>query len=322
MRVRTADYGFCGMMDWRCHKHLYIRYLEYFIVLARSKSFTNAAEELYITQPMLTKVIKQLEKDLNAKLIERTTKSFRLTDVGEAFLAQAEYILERSNDMHRIVSDIKSALIGKVYLCLPGIFLDLYFAPLLIEFRKKYPGIDIHIIEAGSKVVVQSVLSGDADLGVVMLPVASASQFEMQTLLRDTCQLMVNKSHPFAQRDCVHIAELKTERMIAFSETASMHDSFISLCEEHGFVPHIAYKTLVPNFTVNILTHSPCVAVLPRPEIIRYMTDDLTAVRLIPELECNLSIIYKKERYQSFAALKLHRTVCDYFSGLASADPH
>ena len=75
-----------------------LHHLRYFVEIARNKSFTRAAEQLYITQPMLTRVIKQLEEELDAKLIERTSKSFRLTDVGEAFYLQAQDLLLRYND--------------------------------------------------------------------------------------------------------------------------------------------------------------------------------------------------------------------------------
>ena len=126
-----------------------IQQLRYFVEIARNKSFTRAAEQLYITQPMLTRVIKQLEQELNAKLIERTSKSFRLTDVGEALYLQAQDLLVRYSDLYRTINDVKSIQSGEVRLSTPGVLLDMYFAPLLVQFRKKFPGIDINILEEG-----------------------------------------------------------------------------------------------------------------------------------------------------------------------------
>ena len=146
-----------------------IHHLRYFVEIARNKSFTRAAEQLYITQPMLTRVIKQLEEELDAKLIERTSKSFRLTDVGEAFYLQAQDLLLRYNDLYRTIDDVRSVRSGEVRLSTPGVLLDMYFAPLLAQFRNKFPGIDINIVEEGSKLVVKAVLSNQADLGMVML---------------------------------------------------------------------------------------------------------------------------------------------------------
>lgn len=172
-----------------------IHHLRYFVEIARNKSFTRAAEQLYITQPMLTRVIKQLEEELDAKLIERTSKSFRLTDVGEAFYLQAQDLLLRYNDLYRTIDDVRSVRSGEVRLSTPGVLLDMYFAPLLAQFRNKFPGIDINIVEEGSKLVVKAVLSNQADLGMVMLPVEHSSQFETTVVVRDQVRLMVGKGH-------------------------------------------------------------------------------------------------------------------------------
>ena len=186
-----------------------IHHLRYFVEIARNKSFTRAAEQLYITQPMLTRVIKQLEEELDAKLIERTSKSFRLTDVGEAFYLQAQDLLLRYNDLYRTIDDVRSVRSGEVRLSTPGVLLDMYFAPLLAQFRNKFPGIDINIVEEGSKLVVKALLSNQADLGMVMLPVEHSSQFETTVVVRDQVRLMVGKGHRLAGCGQVHIRELK-----------------------------------------------------------------------------------------------------------------
>lgn len=296
-----------------------IHHLRYFVEIARNKSFTRAAEQLYITQPMLTRVIKQLEEELDAKLIERTSKSFRLTDVGEAFYLQAQDLLLRYNDLYRTIDDVRSVRSGEVRLSTPGVLLDMYFAPLLAQFRNKFPGIDINIVEEGSKLVVKAVLSNQADLGMVMLPVEHSSQFETTVVVRDQVRLMVGKGHRLAGCGQVHIRELKEERFITFGDTATLHDQFIHLCEEHNFYPHVAYKSLMPYFTAELLASSDCVAVMPGPVIQRYCTDELAMLSLEQSLPWEIAVIHRKECYQSYASNKLREFICDYFAALQKA---
>lgn len=296
-----------------------IQQLRYFVEIAQNKSFTRAAEQPYITQPMLTRVIKQLEQELNAKLIERTSKSFRLTDVGEAFYLQAQDLLVRYSDLYRTINDVKSIQSGEVRLSTPGVLLDMYFAPLLVQFRKKFPGIDINILEEGSKLVARAVLSNRVDLGMVMLPVERSSQLETTVVVRDQVRLMVGKGHRLAGCGRVHIRELKDERIVTFGDTATLHEQFIRLCEEHCFYPHIAYKSLMPYFTAELLASSDCVAVLPGPVIQRYLTDQLTMVSLEQDFPWEIAVIHRKECYQSYASTKLREFICDYFAALRKA---
>lgn len=290
-----------------------IQHIRYFMEVANCQSFTAAAERLYVTQPMLTRTIKRLEEDLNVKLIERTSKSFHLTQAGEVFLRQSMQLLQRYDDLYRVMDDLRTAQLGHVNLSTPGVLLDIYFAPLLIEFRKQCPNIDINIVEEGSKLVAQSILTDVADLGLVMLPVTPASKFVTHVVVSDVCQLVVSKDHPFAKRRSVHIQELADERILTFSHTATLHDTFINLCGSFGFEPHIAYKTLMPNFTMDIVKSSNLVAVLPRPVIQGYLTDQVAMIPLEPRIDWNIAVIYKRDRYRSTASQKLLEFMRSYF---------
>ena len=291
-----------------------VRQLECFVEIVKCRNFTGAAKKLFISQPMLTRVVKALEQELGVNLIERTSKSFRLTDAGEALYEQAQRVLTHFNDIYQSIDDVKSTRYGNVKLSCPGVLLDMYFAPLLIEFQKKYPGIDISIVEAGSKVVTEDVLSGDADLGLVMLPIENSIQFETTVVLKDRVELMVNKQHRLAQMRQISVEDLRTERIVTFGETSTLHDQFIQLCNQHGFTPHISYKSLLPHFTAELLALSSCVAVLPGPVARRYSTSALKTVSMEQMLPWEIAVISRKNYYQSHAAGKLKAFICDYFA--------
>lgn len=195
--------------------------------------------------------------------------------------------------------------------------LDLYFSGLLKQFYDRYPQIKISIIEEGSKLTAESVLNEEVDLGLVMLSVKSQHKLETTVITRNVCQLLVAGNHPFAGRSVVHAKELKEERIITFSNTATLHDSFITYCERQGFEPNLAYKSLMPNFTVEMIAHGLCIGLLPLPIIHRYMTEEVVTVALEPPLLWDIAVIHKKGRYMSFAASQMMKFFGEYFGTLS-----
>ena len=261
-----------------------IQHLKYFVEVVRQESFTRAAAQLFVTQPMLTRSIKQLEESLNVLLIERTSKSFHLTDAGRILYERAQEFLMQYEAIFQTMADVRSVKTGEVRLSIPGVLLDMYFPELFASFHRQYPGIDISLVEEGSKLTAASVGLGKADLGLVMLPVEEPSRFESHLLVSDVCQLVVSREHPFAQMPGVHIRELRGETILTFSETATLHDTFIQMCGEQGFAPRIAYKSLMPGFSFKMVAMQQCIALLPLPLILHGMCDKLVTVPLEPRI--------------------------------------
>ncbi|MBE5868635.1 MAG: LysR family transcriptional regulator [Lachnospiraceae bacterium] len=290
-----------------------IHHLKYYIAVVESKNFTKAAERLQVTQPMLTRIVQQLEEELCVKLIDRTSKRFYLTDAGELFYREAKEVLAHFSELYRNIDDVKSGNAGNVRVSIPGVLLDTYFPQLLMNFRRLYPNINISIVEEGSKLTTQSVLSGQSDLGLVMLPVSHLSHFCVTRLVQDVCQLMVPKGHPLTRYTCVPLQMLREEPIITFSDTSTLHDEFINLCEREGFSPNIIYKSFMPNFTFDMVSLGLCVAVLPAPIIKRYMTEDFVALPLVPTVKWDIAVITKKNQYQSFSTRKLVKHIEKYF---------
>lgn len=294
-----------------------IHHLKYYIAVAESKNFTKAAERLQVTQPMLTRIVQQLEEELCVKLIDRTSKHFYLTDAGELFYTEAKEVLAHFSELYRNINDVKSGNVGNVRVSIPGVLLDTYFPQLLLNFRKLYPNIKISIVEEGSKLTAESVLSGQSDLGLVMLPVSHLSHFCVKRLVQDVCQIMVPKDHPLAQGRSIPLQMLRNEAIITFSDTSTLHDEFISLCEREGFSPNIVYKSFMPNFTFDMVNLGLCIAVLPAPIIKRYQTEDFVALPLTPTVKWDIAVITKKNQYQSFATRKLLKHIEEYFATIA-----
>ena len=267
-----------------------IQHLKYFVEVVRQESFTRAAAQLFVTQPMLTRSIKQLEESLNVLLIERTSKSFHLTDAGRILYERAQEFLMQYEAIFQTMADVRSVKTGEVRLSIPGVLLDMYFPELFASFHRQYPGIDISLVEEGS------------------------SRFESHLLVSDVCQLVVSREHPFAQMPGVHIRELRGETILTFSETATLHDTFIQMCGEQGFAPRIAYKSLMPGFSFKMVAMQQCIALLPLPLILHGMCDKLVTVPLEPRIVWDIAIIRRRQGYHSFAAAQLFDHIRAHFA--------
>lgn len=293
-----------------------IQQLKYFVEVVRQQSFTKAAAQLFVTQPMLTRSIKHLEEELNVRLLERTSKSFCLTDAGRILYERVQDFLLQYDDIFRTMTDVRSARVGEVHMSIPGVLLDVYFPTLLTGFHRHFPGIDISVVEEGSKLVASSVGSGRADLGLVMLPVDEPYRFESKTLISNVCSLVVSRHHPFAKMSSIHIRDLKDETILTYSETATLHDTFIRMCGECGFVPRISYKSLMTRFCLKMVGMQQCIAVLPLPILQPDLCEELVTVPLEPVIPWEIAIIRRREGYRSFAANQLFSHICDHFASL------
>ncbi|QJW48422.1 LysR family transcriptional regulator [bacterium BFN5] len=116
-----------------------IRNLEYFIEVARQKSFSKAAEAIHISQPSVSKAIKELETQWGITLFYRNTKNIELTDSGAVILEQAQQIVSAFNHITIQLDGLKRMQTGKIHIGLPPITAVTTFAKLLKAFKSEYP---------------------------------------------------------------------------------------------------------------------------------------------------------------------------------------
>ncbi len=187
--------------------HMNVRYLTYFVEVAKEKNFTRAANNLHLSQPALSKVIKNLEIDLGISLIDRTAKNFKLTDQGEIFFTNAQNALENINsEFEQLYCSIDSTK-GKLVVGIPPVIGTVYFASMIAKFKSKYPDIEFTMIEAGANNVKSKVNDSEVDIGVVILP-AEDEGLNVIEIINSEIVLVINKEHKLAQKDNIYLKQL------------------------------------------------------------------------------------------------------------------
>ena len=283
-------------------KNMDIQHIRYFVEVAKCRSFSKAAQNLFVTQPILTRCIKNMEKELGVFLIIRSTRSFVLTDAGEELLRRGSQLVEQYEDIFRHIQDIKESSKGEIHISSPGVLLDMYFPRLVTEYRRKYPGVRINISESGSRRTEQEVLSGAADIGIVMLPLENPQELHIMPIISDEVCALIHQNHPFAKKERVHIRELEGEEIITHNHSNTLYSMLLLMCQEEGFLPNITYQSNMPNFMLDIISYGTCVGILPRPVAQQFQTRNLKSVPLEPKFPWKIAMITKKDRYLSRAA--------------------
>ena len=216
-----------------------LRHLRYFVAVAEDLSYRKAAERLHVSQPALSKQIKDLESELNVRLLDRDTHGVRMTEAGVAFLAEARLTLRQSD--HAVTAAQKAVTgrhgrlaIGYVEPVLMG-----FMPTTLLAFHKKFPEVDISLIE----IALDEQLSALRD-GTLQVGFAQRNGRELpQTLQRipvasSPICAVVSRTHPLAKATRVSLADLRNEPLVSLKlrrGIGSLHGEIMTrLFAAHG----------------------------------------------------------------------------------------
>lgn len=195
--------------------------LRAFIVLARARNVTRAAEQLGLTQPAVSNQLARLEREVG-KLFDRTPYGLELTAAGEVFHGYVEQALGRLDDGAAALAELAGLERGSLAVG-GGATATTYLLPSLLgRFHAEHPSIRLFVREQGSQGVVESVLTGELDLGVVTLPVETGDsrldvdRLHVERWLEDELLLIVPPGHALARRRRFRFAELRDQPMVLF----------------------------------------------------------------------------------------------------------
>ncbi|MCA0988349.1 LysR family transcriptional regulator [Guptibacillus algicola] len=278
-----------------------IRHLEYFTEVAKQLSFTKAASTLHVSQPSISKSIKQIENELGVPLFYRS-KQLELTDAGKAVLVNAKKVLQSFDNMTAELSDITAIKKGEIKIGIPPIIGAAFFSKLISQFKELYPSVTILLTEVGSKRIKQGVEDGSLDVGMVCnLPVRKTN-FETLPVIKDPLMLIVHVDHPISKFSNVTINELQNEPFIMYREDFTLHDRIIEACDKHGFYPTIVCHSSQKDFMIEMVEAKLGIALLPDKIAMSIQNPSIKALHITnSEVSLELGLIWKKDKYLSFA---------------------
>ncbi|WP_067724605.1 LysR family transcriptional regulator [Oceanobacillus damuensis] len=283
--------------------------LYYFIEVAKQKSFTRAAEVLCLSQPTISKMVKNLESELKVELIDRSAKKIELTVAGEIVFEEGQKILESIENLSDLLSDMMNLKKGKLKIGIPPLLGYLFFPKILKGFGDLYPEISIQIVEKGAIKLKQAVNEGILDLGVVAIPVEE--EFDVIPFVEEDMMLFVHSSHSLAAREKVSLLEIKDESFVHFQDDSTLYQQVIQECKQAGFHPHVSYQSTYWDFITEMVKQNLGISILPRSLAEKVDQSDIKAIPIVdPPIIWRIGIILKKDKYVTYAA----REMVEYIS--------
>ncbi|CDN45531.1 Uncharacterized HTH-type transcriptional regulator YwbI [Paenibacillus sp. P22] len=280
-----------------------IRQLTYFMEVAKQGSFTKAAQQLHITQPSLSKMVRLLEEELGVALFDRSSKKIVLTDAGESILRSSQQVMESLDHMTAELDDVVQAKRGTLRLGIPPMIGGRLFPSILEGFHSKYPQIRLQLAERGGKLIEAGVDSGELDAGLVILPIGNEEKFHLLPCIEEELHLVVYPEHWAAARPSIGLRELRDEAFILFRDEFTLHDLILDTCRQAGFEPHIAFESTQWDFMAELVAARFGITLLPSGVAGALDPARFRVIPLVqPAVMWRLYMIWKKDRYQSFAA--------------------
>ncbi|MDT0463749.1 LysR family transcriptional regulator [Streptomyces gibsoniae] len=193
-----------------------LRHLQHFVAVAEDRHFTRAAERLMVSQSGLSASVRALERELQAPLFVRTTRTVTLTEAGRALLVEAERILAQVRAAREAVAAVQGVLRGTLSLgteqCIAGVDV----ARLLAAFRRRHPDVEIRLRQAGSGALAEEVAAGRLDLAFAVRTRADTDQLRSVPLTSEPMTVLCHPSHPLATGGPVTPEDLGGEAFVDF----------------------------------------------------------------------------------------------------------
>jgi DNA-binding transcriptional LysR family regulator len=248
-----------------------LRHLRVLVAVAESGSFSAAADRLDYTQPAVSRIVAQLERELGAVLVERKARPVRLTDAGETLVRHADEVLARLSSVRSEIEAITRLDAGSVSLTTFSSAGRTIVVGALSEFRRRHPGVRVSIAEGGMpSQMLRALRAGDVDLAVVFdYPSAGddvGADVELRHLADVPFDVVLPREHRLAGRRRIRPEELANEDWLLpdFGPESPSLRLISRMCAAAGFEPRVAFRVNDCHLSQALAAAGEGITVLPR----------------------------------------------------------
>ncbi|QWX83987.1 LysR family transcriptional regulator [Cellulophaga sp. HaHaR_3_176] len=275
---------------------LELRHFHYFLAVADELHYRKAAEKLCISQPGLSRQIKQMEEILATPLFVRNKKKVTLTPAGEYLKAEVEFIVNHLEVTKKQLKLISDGDFGEIRIGFLGSAMQTVVPDLLIKLRDSFPQIKTTLEELSNTAQVNAILKDTLDIGFVRLA-RVPDGLGIKTVMQDTFSLVLPKEHPINSDNFKKMNQFADEEFILFSQdySALYFDTVMSICEDAGFTPRVSHKSVHAQTIFKLVENKLGIAIVPTS--LQYGFD--MGVKFIElkkiKQRAELSVIWKKD---------------------------
>ncbi len=289
-----------------------IRILQYFLAVAREESITKAAESLHMTQPPLSRQLKELEEELGKQLLIRGSKKVTLTDAGVLLRQRAEELVDLMNKTTNELTSSDYDISGDIYIGGGESDAISFLAQIACDLQLEYPHIHYHIYSGDAERVTEKLDKGLIDFGLFVASPADIEKYNYIRLpVKDRWGILMRSDSPLAKKEVICAEDLWDKPLIVSHQASRNSDLFRWLQKSAAELNIVMKYDLIYNASQFVKKGFGYVIGLDK--LINTAGDSNLCFRpLHPAWESDLFVVWKK--YQVFsraASLYLKRIQTD-----------
>ncbi|WP_209373304.1 LysR family transcriptional regulator [Brevibacterium renqingii] len=294
-----------------------------FVEVAATGHFTKAAASLHLAQPSLSRQISTLEKELGAELFHRAHGHISLTAAGETLLPTARRMLANAEAVRRDMDELAGLRRGRIRLgATPTLCVSLV-AEAISGFHHEHPGIELELVEKGSRELIESLGTGGLDLALITRTLdlgAQMPRLDLQEVLgEDLVVIDAADSHRLSGRDRITLAEVADLPQVLFHHGYDLREATSAAFESAGLSPNVVVEGAEMDAVLRFVERGIGVAIVPAMVLVD--RPRLTSAQLVdPSLSRTVSLAERADVRATRAASAMEETILATARAMASED--
>jgi DNA-binding transcriptional LysR family regulator len=273
-----------------------LRHIKYFLAVAEDLHFRKAAERLFISQPGLSRQIKQMEADLGLSLFVRHNRKVELTNSGKYLQIELAKNLKSLEYIFNHAKLLNDGVGGYLKFGFVGSAMQEIIPNLLLKFRTKHPDVLFNLKEMDNQRQIEGLMSHDIDMGFVRLERVPRG-LETMPVLRETFCLVLPKEHPITSEEFISLSQFKDEPFILFDPeySSSYHEKVMQIFDDSGFTPIISHNTINASSIYKLVENNFGISIVPK-SLVLHNNDKIKFIELKSiKQKTILSAVWNKE---------------------------
>lgn len=278
-----------------------IKHLEYFTTIVENNfNLSQSAKILLISQPGLTKFIKEFEEKEDVELFIRSKgRLVNLTPIGKEFYENALSVITQYNLLMEGLRINKNEIKGTIKVGIPPVILTVLFKKVIPKFIIENPTIHLEIIEAGAYELQKMLLLQEIDIAFLIDPITTPN-IQSKTVVQDEVVVVFNNNHIFSnQKEPLTYKELANERIILLNDTFMIHHQIRKNFQVAGVTPNIFFESGAWDLLASMCESLDIVTLLPAPIIPHYSQNTLTCRSIEPHFSWTVKICRLENIHQN-----------------------
>lgn len=292
-------------------KHqLELRHFRYFLAVAEHLHFRKAAEHLYISQPGLSRQIKQMESELGLSLFNRHNRKVELTPSGAHLQKELSKAMRNIDHIIEHARLLDQGFTGNLKLGYIGSAMQAVIPELLLKIRKDLPAIQFDLKEIDNQHQIEGIQNQDIDIGFVRMDEVP-SGIKMRAIQEDTFSLVLPRDHKICAANFEGLHQLKEDRFILFdsSYSKSYYDKVMKIFSDSGFSPLISHNTVHAYTIYSLVENNFGVSIVPSSLLKGYNMKIQSIPLTKISQRTTLQMIWKKDNKNPVMAEVLKRII-------------